>query len=426
MKNIMTKLFVPVSILCTICLLIGLAGAQETKSNPLPTAPLFETKGDKKYGPHERFMDPVNEKRCFDYMKRWEVVTDVDGKPLPADDPYIKQLVEERKKYGVSGRDVQNENQWYMKFMETEDWYCSANLTLIRQDGQIRYRFITREQISNPEPGCSMRGTFYFYEPHEVRNMAAIMYTYYDPARESDYWIYLPSLRRFRRISAADRDDSFFGSDCTWADAADLKIDEERHRILRVENYPTTFGDEYKTFPFPDIWEYKMKQGLEHTKGTWFDGVKGADTRKMPSALFDTMVKMYPKIAKTPGALFNGYDPVKESRGCPTYVIESTPQWKTYYAKKITWIKTAPRFSILQEYYDPKGRFIKYFLRGYALYGKTPEGPYDQGWGIFHWWLKDLLTQHQSAHHPMQMLGNQGWHNELFRFTQPYVSSRGK
>ena len=60
------------------------------------------------------------------------------------------------------------------------------------------------------------------------------------------------------------------------------------------------------------------------------------------------------------------------------------------------------------------------------MYGKNPEGPYDQGWGIFHWWLKDMMTLHQTAHNPMQMMGNQGWRNELHRFTQPYVAGRGK
>jgi hypothetical protein len=430
MKNgAVARFLIAISVIGVLCMVNKISIAQEKKaggSTLLSTEALFETKGEKKYGHYERFMDPVNEKRCMDYMKQWEVVTDYDGKPLPASDPYVKQMVEEREKYGVSARDIQNENQWYMKFMETEDWYSPFNLTMIREDGQIRYRYGTREQISDPEPGCSMRGTFYFYEPHEVRNMAAIMYTYYDPSRQSDYWIYLPSLRRFRRISAADRDDSFFGSDCTWADASDIKVDEEKHRMLREEPYPTKYAEAYNTFPYPDVWEYKNIEGYDQLNNTWFDGVQNVDRRKLPGKVFDEIVKMYPKIKKSPGDLFNGYDPVPESRGCPTYVIESIPQWKTYYAKKITWMKKAPRFSINQEYYDPKGRFIKYFLRGYTTYGKKPEGPYDQGWGIFHWWIKDLMTQHQSSHWPMQMLGNQGWRNERQRFTQPYVAGRGK
>ena len=422
MNDVMIKYFVIVSVVFAFCLVNSASNAQ----NPLPIDPLFEVKGEKKYGRYERFMDPVNEKRCMKYMKGWEVITDFDGKTLPTDDPYVKQLVEERKKYGVSARDLQNENQWYMKFMQTEDWYTPFNLTMIRGDGQIRYRYGTREQIADPEPGCSMKGTFYFYEPHEVRNMAAIMYTYYDPGRQTDYWIYLPSLRRFRRISSADRDDSFFGSDCTWADASDLKVDEEKHRILREEPYPTKFEHEaYKSWPFAPVWEYEYVQG-DMKAGTWFDGVNHVDRRKLPSKMFDEIVKMYPKIKKIPGDLFNGIDPYYESQGCPTYVIESIPQWNTYYAKKITWIKKDPRFSLLQEYYDPKGRFVKYFFRGMITYGKKPHPPYDQGWAIAHWWLKDLLTSHQTAHVPIQCLGNQGWHKELFRFTQPYVASRGK
>jgi len=132
MRNIIMKCFVSLSLVVCFCLLSSISVAQTT----LPTEPLFE--GAKKYGMYERFLDALNEKRCIDYMKQWEVVTDYDGKPLPASDPYVKQLVEEREKYGVSARDVQNENQWYMKFMDTEDWYAPANLTLIREDGQIR------------------------------------------------------------------------------------------------------------------------------------------------------------------------------------------------------------------------------------------------------------------------------------------------
>ena len=134
MKKVMTKCVVVLGLLCTLFMLCGVSYAQ----NPMPTEPLYE--GEKKYGRYERFMDPVNEKRCMDYVKQWEMVTDFDGNPLPADDPYVKQLAEERKKYGVSARDLQNENQWYMKFMETKDWYTPFNLTMIRGDGQIRYR----------------------------------------------------------------------------------------------------------------------------------------------------------------------------------------------------------------------------------------------------------------------------------------------
>ncbi len=38
-------------------------------------------------------------------------------------------------------------------------------------------------------------------------------YRYLDPDKQDDSWLYLPSLRRVRRLSAAQRSDALFGQD---------------------------------------------------------------------------------------------------------------------------------------------------------------------------------------------------------------------
>ena len=51
--------------------------------------------------------------------------------------------------------------------------------------------------------------------------------------RNADQWIYLPVLKKVRRVSVRD---SFLGSDLTYADISTRAIDEDEHRLLKTEN----------------------------------------------------------------------------------------------------------------------------------------------------------------------------------------------
>ena len=61
--------------------------------------------------------------------------------------------------------------------------------------------------------------TVLFYEsPKNVKGTGFLTYDYPDAAREDDQWLYLPALRKVRRISASDRGDYFLGTDLTYED----------------------------------------------------------------------------------------------------------------------------------------------------------------------------------------------------------------
>ena len=185
-------------------------------------------------------------------------------KKVAIEDPaYVTQIENERKQHGISAREVQVSNLYYMKFMQFKTWDVAfGRLPLLREDGQVRERVVTRQQMTMPaESGIEVKGNFNFLSPNEVRGMKALMITYYDPKKESDYWMYVPSLRKIRRISAADRDDSFFGSDATWADAADIKVDEEKHSMLKEAAYPTQWDTKIYDEPNTAAWEHVFDPG---------------------------------------------------------------------------------------------------------------------------------------------------------------------
>jgi|GEM_PF-1158596 hypothetical protein len=325
------------------------------------------------------------------------------------DPAYIAQLENEKKQYGISARDIQVMNLYYMKFMQFKTWDVAfGRLPLLREDGQVRERVVTRQQMTMPpESGIEVKGNFNFLSPNEVKGMKALMITYYDPKKESDYWMYVPSLRKIRRISAADRDDSFFGSDCTWADAADIKVDEEKHRILREAPYPTQWDEKIYDEPGTAAWEHVFEPGCA--------GKVGADRDKCPG-----IEHKYPfKFPLDPGR-----KPKTDNLGPMCYVVESIPQWPTYYAKKVTWYHKDLKFSLCQDYYDEKGRHIKYFKRTYIKIGEQPGVPgptWSQNW----WFIKTLTTGHSTFHDVISQVANSPAIKE-YQFTQSSMVGTGR
>lgn len=49
-----------------------------------------------------------------------------------------------------------------------------------------------------------------------------------------DQWIYLPSLKKMRRVSVRDPGDAFLGTDLTYADISGRRVDEDVHTIVKT------------------------------------------------------------------------------------------------------------------------------------------------------------------------------------------------
>ena len=75
----------------------------------------------------------------------------------------------------------------------------------------------------------------FFTAPADVRGTAFMNWTYDDPARSDDQWIYLPALRQVRRISAERKNDSFMGSDFTYEDLGERHPGQDTHRVTGTE-----------------------------------------------------------------------------------------------------------------------------------------------------------------------------------------------
>lgn len=91
-------------------------------------------------------------------------------------------------------------------------------MTLVSKGGRSRTRVADYRRSSNPE---SRRTLICFTEPQRIRGSSFLTHEHKIVSKADDQWLYLPALRRIRRVAAADRGDFFFGSDLTYEDVKD-------------------------------------------------------------------------------------------------------------------------------------------------------------------------------------------------------------
>ncbi|MDQ6998430.1 MAG: outer membrane lipoprotein-sorting protein [Mariprofundus sp.] len=86
---------------------------------------------------------------------------------------------------------------------------------LIDRRGNIR----EREMVSfRKDYGRDSKSITYFLAPSNIRDTALLTWDYDGIAKDDDQWLYLPALKKVRRISSSDRGDYFMGTDFTFED----------------------------------------------------------------------------------------------------------------------------------------------------------------------------------------------------------------
>ena len=120
-----------------------------------------------------------------------------------------------------------------------------------RDDGQQVTRVLTMELIDRRGKsrtretqayrryfGDEKRTVLFYRSPTNVKGTGFLTYDYADSAADDDQWLYLPALRKVRRISSSDRGDYFLGTDFSYEDI-------KKETKVAAEDYTfTTIGTE--------------------------------------------------------------------------------------------------------------------------------------------------------------------------------------
>jgi outer membrane lipoprotein-sorting protein len=112
-----------------------------------------------------------------------------------------------------------------------EDTQGSLTMTLTNNRGEQRVR--TLKQFIKDD-GKMEKKIMFFVTPADVKNTSFMNWSYTD-GRSDDQWIYLPALKRTKRISSDGKSDYFMGSDFTYDDLGDRHPNQDNHKLLREE-----------------------------------------------------------------------------------------------------------------------------------------------------------------------------------------------
>lgn len=112
---------------------------------------------------------------------------------------------------------------------------ASLEMTLVQKNGSKRTRRLTTWSM---DIGKDTKTMMFFTYPGDVRGTGFLTWDYDDPRKEDDRWLYLPALKKTRRISGkSSKTDYFMGSDFTYDDMGSRNVDEDTHMLLREEEY---------------------------------------------------------------------------------------------------------------------------------------------------------------------------------------------
>lgn len=111
--------------------------------------------------------------------------------------------------------------------------YAQMELTLVKKNGTKRVRKV---ESWAKDVGKDTKKIMYFTYPGDVKGTGFLTWDYDEIGKDDDKWLYLPAMKKTRRISgSSSKTDYFMGTDFTYDDMGDRNIDEDRHKLLRTE-----------------------------------------------------------------------------------------------------------------------------------------------------------------------------------------------
>lgn len=214
-----------------------------------------------------------------------------------------------------------------------------GGFSLVNGDGKEYKRFIinlTQRRMSGrvwtpplgAEPGYEdelYRTNTLFFEPYDSKGVISMNVIYRDQAALPDAYVYVPVLRRVRRLSSSQRADAIQGSDLTAGD---------------VDTFADPLG----------MWDFRLL-------GT--ETLLVNQTGSPPSeGMLDNSVQPVANYYPSP------YTAV-ESR--QVHIIEATPRYSTIYSKKVLYVDSQTYRPAVGEFYDRQGQLLKTYEMNWSV-----------------------------------------------------------
>ncbi len=141
-------------------------------------------------------------------------------------------------------------------------------MTMVSRKGRERRR---TARILRLDDASVRKLMIRFIEPDSIDGTAFLTFDYRDAGETDDQWIYLPALRRERRITPGDRGDYFFGTDFTYEDVKDsTKFDPADFELVPLKRDSFEGADVIIVSVFPRSEKIAEEVGYSRAQA-WID-----------------------------------------------------------------------------------------------------------------------------------------------------------
>jgi len=194
-------------------------------------------------------------------------------------------------------------------------------MILIDKKGNKRVRKLKTFGLEKGKDSLSL---MFFLSPADVRNTGFLTFDYDESGKDDDQWLFLPALRKTKRIAAGDKSGSFMGSDLNYSDmtSPDLNLYEytlmketevKGQKVWQIKSVPKTKAEAEKSGYSKSVvfirqdnyvmirgvrWVHKKKRNkyldvrkLEKIDGIWVSTELHVTTKSGKKTLHKTILK---------------------------------------------------------------------------------------------------------------------------------------
>jgi outer membrane lipoprotein-sorting protein len=129
-----------------------------------------------------------------------------------------------------------------------QDSQASMKMILRNRQGETSERLIRSRSLE--VPGDGDKSLTIFDHPADVKNTAFLSFTH--AIKPDDQWLYLPALKRVKRIASANKSGPFMGSEFAYEDISSQEVEKYSYKWLRDETF-----DGQEAFVIERIPQYK-------------------------------------------------------------------------------------------------------------------------------------------------------------------------
>lgn len=126
-----------------------------------------------------------------------------------------------------------------------EDSISTMEMTLINARGQKKVRTMRMKVLEGKDEDKSLME---FLTPSDVKGTKFLTYEHVD--RDDDQWLYLPALKRVKRIASRNKSGSFMGSEFAYEDLSAFNVKKYKYEG-EAEEVTIDGAEMYKIFSIP-------------------------------------------------------------------------------------------------------------------------------------------------------------------------------